>query len=152
MADAAVEKIIGGHEGFERLLGFELLALSETHGRARASVRDELKQPYGLLHGGVYASLAESLASLATAVALGERGGGLALGMANNTSFLRPITDGTVHATATRLHAGKTTWIWDVELRDDSERLCAVTRMTIAVRPLPQNAPPRASGGEGAAS
>ncbi len=73
---------------------------------------------------------------------LGDRGGvrerGLAVGMSNNTSFLRPITEGTIHARATRIHGGRTTWIWDVEFRDDDDRLCAVTRMTIAVRPRPE--------------
>jgi uncharacterized protein (TIGR00369 family) len=146
MADTFAGQINGGLAG---LLGIEVVELSAAEARARVSVRDELKQPYGLLHGGVYASIAETLASLATVVGLGERGGGLALGMANNTSFLRPITGGTVHGRATRIHAGKTTWIWDVELRDDDERLCAITRMTIAVRPLPQDAQPLTPGDGG---
>jgi uncharacterized protein (TIGR00369 family) len=149
MAHAFAGQINGGFAG---LLGIEVVELSAVKARARMSVRDELKQPYGLLHGGVYASIAETLASLATVAGLGERGGGLALGMANNTSFLRPITGGTVHGTATRIHAGKTTWVWDVELRDDAERLCAITRMTIAVRPLPQDARPAAPGDAGGVS
>ena len=52
----------------------------------------------------------------------------------NSTSFLRPITEGVVHAHATRLHRGRTTWVWDVRFSDDAGRTCAVTRMTIAVR------------------
>jgi len=87
-----------------------------------------------LLHGGVYASIAESLASLATALAVRERGE-TAVGLSNSTSFLRPVTAGTVHALATRLHAGRTTWVWDVSFSDDAGRTCALTRMTIAVRP-----------------
>jgi uncharacterized protein (TIGR00369 family) len=120
--------------GFERMFGFELLEVSPTEARAQVVVRDELKQPYGLVHGGVYAAIAESLASWATAAAVGDEGL-LAVGMANSTSFLRPITEGTVHARALRLHAGRTTWVWDVECQDDAMRLCAITRMTIAVRP-----------------
>ena len=58
------------------------------------TVREELKQPAGLVHGGVYASIAESMASLATALAV-CRGGNMAMGLSNNTSFLRPITAGT---------------------------------------------------------
>jgi 1,4-dihydroxy-2-naphthoyl-CoA hydrolase len=100
-------------------------------------VREEIKQPAGLVHGGVYASIAESLASLATALAV-MRDGNTAMGLSNNTSFLRPITEGTVHAHATRLHRGRTTWVWDVRFSDDQGRTCALTRMTIAVRPLPQ--------------
>ena len=82
-------------------------------------VRDELKQPAGLVHGGVYASIAESIASLATALAVLERGE-TAMGLSNSTSFLRPITEGTVHAHATRLHRGRTTWVWDVRFSDDA--------------------------------
>jgi uncharacterized protein (TIGR00369 family) len=63
--------------------------------------------------------------------------GNMATGMSNLTTFVRPITEGTVHALATRLHRGRTTWVWDVRMSDDAERICAVTRMTIAVRPLP---------------
>jgi uncharacterized protein (TIGR00369 family) len=56
-------------------------------------------------------------------------------GLSNQTSFLRPILEGFINATAVRRHRGRTTWIWDVELTDDQGRLCAVSRMTIAVRP-----------------
>jgi 1,4-dihydroxy-2-naphthoyl-CoA hydrolase len=97
-------------------------------------VRDELKQGMGLVHGGVYASVAESTASLATARAVSSQGE-IAVGLANSTSFLRPITDGEVHARARRLHRGRTTWVWDVTFSDDAGRTCAVTRMTVAVRP-----------------
>ena len=104
--------------------------------RARVPVRDELKQPVGLLHGGIFASLAESVTSLATAAVVIQEGN-MATGMSNCTNFLRPVTDGSLHAHATRLHRGRTTWVWDVRMSDDADRTCAVTRMTIAVRPLP---------------
>ena len=57
-----------------------------------------------------------------------------AMGLSNNTSFMRPIAAGTIHAFARPLHRGRTTWLWDGECRDDEGRLCATTRMTIAVR------------------
>jgi uncharacterized protein (TIGR00369 family) len=56
------------------------------------------------------------------------------MGLANSTSFLRPILAGTIHASARPFHRGRTTWLWDVEITDDEGRLCATTRMTIAVR------------------
>ena len=98
-------------------------------------MRDELKQPAGLVHGGVYASIAESMASLATALAV-MPDGKTAQGLSNQTCFLRPVTDGTMHAEARRRHRGRTTWVWEVDFTDDAGRLCAVTRMTIAVREI----------------
>ena len=119
--------------GYDRHYGLQLESCSDTEVRAHVAVRAELKQPYGLIHGGVYASIAESMASLATALGVAEQGE-IAMGLSNNTSFLRPITEGTVHARAVRVHRGRTTWIWDVTFSDDAGRTCALTRMTIAVR------------------
>ena len=145
MATPTAQQINAALRGFDRLYGLELLDFSDSEARACVQVRDELKQPAGLVHGGLFAAVAESLASLATALAVLGEGNG-AVGLSNNTSFLRPITDGVVHAHATRLHRGRTTWVWDVRFSDDAERTCAVTRMTIAVRPLPAGAAPAADG------
>jgi 1,4-dihydroxy-2-naphthoyl-CoA hydrolase len=133
------EEINSAMHGFDRLYGLEVLELSDTEVRGRVVVREEVKQPAGLVHGGVYASIAESLASLATALAV-RQDGERAMGLSNNTSFLRPVTAGTVHAHATRVHRGRTTWVWDVRFSDDAGHTCAVTRMTIAVRPMPDGA------------
>ena len=122
--------------GFDQLYGLELLDLDPARARARVRVRDELKQPYGLVHGGVYAAIAESLASIATATAVSAQNR-IAMGLSNQTSFLRPITEGTIHAVAVAKHRGQTTWVWEVEMSDDAERLCVLTRMTIAVRDAP---------------
>jgi uncharacterized protein (TIGR00369 family) len=119
--------------GFDGLYGLEVLTMSDEEVTARVVVRDELLQPAGLVHGGVFASLAESIASMATWFAVqGE--GRTAQGLSNQTSFLRPIVDGTIHAVARRRHRGRTTWVWEVEITDDKQRLCALVRMTIAVR------------------
>jgi 1,4-dihydroxy-2-naphthoyl-CoA hydrolase len=134
MAIPSAQQINGGMSGFDRLYGLELLACSETDVRAQVALRDELKQPAGLLHGGVYAAVAESMASIATALAVFENGD-MAVGLSNTTNFLRPVTEGVLHARATRLHRGRMTWVWDVRFSDDADRTCAVTRMTIAVRP-----------------
>ena len=127
--------------GFDRLYGLELLSCSDEEARAQVKVRDELRQPAGLVHGGVFASIAETLASMATWVAVHEQGQS-AQGLSNQTSFLRPIVDGTIHAVARRRHRGRTTWVWEVEITDDADRLCALVRMTIAVRELPAGADP----------
>ena len=140
MGIPSAEEINAVLRGFDRLYGLELLEVSAEEVRARVPVRAELKQPAGLVHGGVYASIAESTASLATGISV-LPDGWVAMGLSNSTSFLRPITAGTIHARATRLHRGRTTWVWDVHFSDDAGRLCAVTRMTIAVRPLQQTPP-----------
>lgn len=119
--------------GFDSLYGLEITALSDATVRGRVSVRDELKQPAGLVHGGVYASIAEALASWGTGYGVMAQGM-VAVGLSNQTSFLRPITEGDIHGVAVRRHRGRTTWVWDVEIRDDADRLCVMTRMTIAVR------------------
>jgi 1,4-dihydroxy-2-naphthoyl-CoA hydrolase len=136
MSTPSAEQINASVVGFDRLYGLELLEYGDAEVRARVAVRDELKQAMGLVHGGVYASIAESICSIATAIAVGAEGN-IAMGQSNSTSFLRPLTEGVIHADATRLHRGRTTWVWDVRFSDDADRTCAVTRMTIAVRPLP---------------
>jgi len=128
-------------QGFDALYGLEVLEVTEDLVRAQVAVRDELRQPFGLVHGGVLASIAETLASLGTLTVVVPEGNA-AMGSSNSTSFLRPIADGTIHARALRRHRGRTTWVWDVEMTDDAGRLCALTRMTIAVRPMAGGTPP----------
>jgi 1,4-dihydroxy-2-naphthoyl-CoA hydrolase len=117
------------------VLGFELLEATGERCRARCAAERRVQQPLGLVHGGTYAALAETMVSWATSVAVGPDGN-FALGLSNSTSFLRPITGGHVHAEGTPRHSGRTTWIWDVEFTDDDGRVCALSRVTLAVRPL----------------
>jgi uncharacterized protein (TIGR00369 family) len=118
---------------FDGLYGLVIDSATEEEVRAHVDVRDEIKQPAGLVHGGVFASIAESITSMATFGGVHAEGKS-AQGLSNQTSFLRPILDGTIHAVARRKHRGRTTWVWEVEISDDQERLCALVRMTIAVR------------------
>jgi uncharacterized protein (TIGR00369 family) len=120
--------------GFAEEIGVEWLDLDPENARARIRVGERHLQPFGIVHGGVYASLAESLCSAATYGAVHEDGL-VAMGQSNDTTFLRPISGGYVNATAQPRHRGRTTWIWDVEVSDDEGRVCALSRMTIAVRP-----------------
>ena len=113
-------------------LGWELTTLGAETAQARFTIDDRHRQPFGVVHGGVYTALAESVASHATAGAVGLEF--VALGLSNSTSFLRPVAEGTVHADAERIHRGRTTWVWDVRFTDDAGNLCAVSRVTVAVR------------------
>ena len=124
MSTPSAEELNDALVGFDRLYGLEFVEFSDTEVRAKVAVREEIKQPVGLVHGGVYASLAESITSLATAAAVIAQGN-MATGMSNSTSFLRPVTEGAVHAHAMRLHRGRTTWVWDVRFSDDAGRTYA---------------------------
>jgi len=123
---------------FDGLLGTEWLDDDPDHARVRVSMRDELRQPFGLLHGGVMSSLVESICSRATALAVHGDGMG-AMGQSIDVSFLRPITEGVAEVRARARHRGRTTWVWEAEVRDSEDRLCALAQMTIAVRSIPQS-------------
>jgi len=118
---------------FDRYYGLEIVEAGEELVRGRVPVREQLTPPTALVPGGVYASIAEGLASYGTNVGVAGDGS-VALGMSNHTTFVRPIAGGTIHASARRRHRGRTTWVWDVELTDDEGRVCALSRVTVAVR------------------
>jgi uncharacterized protein (TIGR00369 family) len=118
--------------GFDGLYGLEITKVEDGYVEGRVVVEEKHKQLAGLVHGGLYAAMAESLASVGTFWAVApERN---AQGLANQTSFLRPVLEGSVRAVCRARHRGRTTWVWEVDFLDDQDRLCALTRMTIAVR------------------
>ncbi len=121
---------------FDLLLGTEWVDDDPGHARVTAAVRDELRQPVGLVHGGVLSSLIESVCSWATARAVLDDGMA-AMGQSISVSFIRPVTEGTIQVDAHARHRGRTTWVWAADVTDGEGRLCATAQMTIAVRPLP---------------
>jgi 1,4-dihydroxy-2-naphthoyl-CoA hydrolase len=125
---------------FDSYYGLEIDEASDQLVRGRVVVQEHHKQPTGVVHGGVYASVAEAFASYGTTLGV-LQDEMVGLGMSNHSSFLRPIAGGTIHAEARPRHRGRTTWIWDVDLTDDDGRVCAVSRVTIAVRPIVRRAP-----------
>lgn len=129
---------------FDALYGMEVLDDGARDGvlRARVAIRDELRQHFGLLHGGVIAALAEALASRGTWLAL-HREAKVVMGMSNETNFMRPLLQGHLQATARPLHKGRTRWVWEVQCRDDQQRLCALTTVNIAVRDPPTSGQPQ---------
>jgi uncharacterized protein (TIGR00369 family) len=123
--------------GLNDTLGIEYLGGTPDRTEGRFEVTEKVLQPFGIVHGGAFAALAETICSAGTYDAVfGD--GMIAMGQSNQASFLRPVSSGHVHAVATARHRGRTTWIWDCELTDDQDRLCALVRMTIAVRPRPE--------------
>jgi len=105
------------------MLNTQVLSRTDDQIQARVEVTDALKQPLGLLHGGVFAALADQLTTDAATRAISSQ-----------TSFLRPVTGGHVNATARRRHNGRTTAVWEVDMTDDEGRLCALVRITLASR------------------
>ena len=128
-----IELALTASQAFDALIGLEITEVSVDSARGRIAVHAGILQPFGFVHGGVYAAIAESLASRGTMAGV-VRDGAMALGLANNTSFLRTVSDGVIDVAARPLHRGRTTWVWDVEARDGEGRLCSVSRVTIAVR------------------
>ncbi len=121
---------------FEGFLGLEWIELTLSSARVRFETRENLKQPLGWLHGGIYSAVAETVASVATVHAV-WRDGLIAAGLSNSASFLRPVTSGTVDVVARRRHHDDREWLWSHDFFDEQQRLCAVVDVTIAVRPAP---------------
>ncbi len=117
---------------FETLCGLALVDVTPERVVAEVSVREDLTDEAGEVHGGVYAALAQAAAVAGTR--LGAAADGSAVrAMANLLSLIAPVTGGSLRATAVRRHAGRTTWVWEVELADAAGRLCAMSRLTVAI-------------------
>jgi 1,4-dihydroxy-2-naphthoyl-CoA hydrolase len=111
---------------FDSELGLTFTELSPDRARARLEVTPKLLQPMGLVHGGVYCSVIESMASTAAYTWLNTNGdGGNVVGVNNNTDFLRSISSGTVHGTAEPIHRGRRQQLWLVTITDDNDRVVA---------------------------
>jgi 1,4-dihydroxy-2-naphthoyl-CoA hydrolase len=109
-------------KGFDTELGLTYLDLTPDGGRAQLTIHDKLLQPWGIVHGGVYCSIVESLASVSGHVWLSENGGGTVVGVNNNTDFLRAIGSGTVTAVSTPIHRGRRQQLWLITITDDNDR------------------------------
>ena len=121
---------------FEGFLGLEWLELTSESAHVRFEVRENLKQPLGLLHGGIYCAVAETVASVATVRAVWSQGL-IGSGRSNSASFLRPVTHGVVDVVARLRSHDDREWLWSHEFRDEQGRLCAIVDVVIAVRPAP---------------
>jgi 1,4-dihydroxy-2-naphthoyl-CoA hydrolase len=115
-----------GFEGpFDRELGLVFTELTPDGARAYIEVRPKLLQPMGIVHGGVYCSMVESMASVAGWTWVNANGGGAVVGVNNNTDFLRAIGSGTVYGIATPVHRGRRQQLWLVTITDGDDRVVA---------------------------
>jgi 1,4-dihydroxy-2-naphthoyl-CoA hydrolase len=128
------DEVVDEADCLDGVLGFEVVSIGDGEAVARFPIADRVRQRFGLVHGGAYAALAEMLATEATVAAVyGD--GFAAMGMSNDTSFLKGARGESITARARARHRGRTTWVWEVDHFDGEERLVAVSRVTIAVRP-----------------
>lgn len=111
---------------FDKELGLEFTEISPDRTRARLDVVPKLLQPMGIVHGGVYCAMVESLASVAAYTWMAAKGGeGSVVGVNNNTDFLRAIGSGMIYGTAIPIHRGRRQQLWQVTIVDSDERLVA---------------------------
>jgi 1,4-dihydroxy-2-naphthoyl-CoA hydrolase len=136
---------------FEGFLDLEWLELSSDSAHVRFRVRENLKQPLGLLHGGIYCAVAETIASVATVREV-WRAGFSAAGLGNSASFLRPVTGGAVDVRARLRSRDEREWLWSHEFRDEQDRLCALVDVMIASRWRSDRYPEVITSGSGSAA
>jgi uncharacterized protein (TIGR00369 family) len=110
---------------FDERLGLVYTDVTPDGIRAQLEVTPELLQPMGIVHGGVYCSVIESIASTSAYVWLSEHGGGDVVGVNNNTDFLRAISSGTVYAASEPIHRGRRQQLWLVAIADEKDRVVA---------------------------
>ncbi|HVB75054.1 MAG TPA: PaaI family thioesterase [Ktedonobacteraceae bacterium] len=124
------------------VLDIKLVTAEKDRVVATMPIGPNHRQQVGYLHGGISITLAESIASLGTALNI-DTSNQMAFGLEINANHLRPKRDGQLTAVATPIHRGRTTHVWDVQITDENDKLICVSRCTIAVvnRP-PDNGSP----------
>ncbi len=115
-------------------LGIEWTELGHNFLKARMPVDHRTNQPYGLLHGGASCVLAETLGSVASAMAV-DHDKFICVGLEINANHVRGVKQGYVTGACTPLHLGASTHVWDIRIYDEKERLTCVSRLTVAVIP-----------------
>ena len=113
-------------------LGIEISAYGENWIEAKMPVDYRTTQPFGLLHGGVSVALAETIGSLAGFLCIEE--GQVALGLDINANHLRPVKKGFVTAKATPIALSQNTHVWQIDIRDEQDKLCCVSRLTLYIK------------------
>lgn len=109
--------------GFTEMVGLRIVELGPDRVVARWTVRPQLYQPHGIVHGGVFCTAVETAASYGAAVWLGAHGN--VVGVSNQTDFLRAVRAGELTATATPIHRGRLQQLWQVEIHDEADHLVA---------------------------
>lgn len=115
---------------FDDLLGGAITQASASRVVLELPITPKLHQPYGVVHGGVYAAIAETTASVGAALAVAPEGRG-AVGVSNHTDFLHAVREGTLRAEATPLSQSRSLQLWQVAVTDDQGRLVAHSKVKL---------------------
>ena len=134
----AVAELLNQHaDGYSQSMGFRYLRVSPTDVELEWTVAKHHLQPYGIVHGGVHCGVVESLCSIGAAMAAAERGqeGGV-VGLENHTTFLRAVREGAkLRARATPVTRGRTTQVWQAEIKDEAGQLIATGSVRLLCTP-----------------
>lgn len=114
-------------------LGIEFTEKGDNFIRGRMPVDSRTVQPFRILHGGASVALAETLGSVASMMCLEDLSTQAAVGLEINANHLSSITSGYVIGTCTPIRIGRNIHVWNIEIKDESEKLICVSRLTIAV-------------------
>jgi 1,4-dihydroxy-2-naphthoyl-CoA hydrolase len=115
-------------------IGIKWQEIGENYLKANMPVDHRTIQPYGLLHGGASAALAETIGSVASSLVV-DHSKYYCVGLEINANHIRSAKEGFVTGTASPLHLGKTTHVWDIKIHDSQDKLVCVSRLTVAVLP-----------------
>jgi 1,4-dihydroxy-2-naphthoyl-CoA hydrolase len=113
-------------------LGMQWVEIGADFLKMSMPVDDRTKQPYGLLHGGASCALAETVGSVASALVI-DPAKFICVGLEINANHVRGVRNGLVIATATRLHLGASTHVWDIKIHDENNKLVCVSRLTVSI-------------------
>ncbi|MFT4042429.1 MAG: PaaI family thioesterase [Gordonia sp. (in: high G+C Gram-positive bacteria)] len=145
-------KLVKSTKGLDGLLGLQVSEVTPDTVVATLVIEPKHHQPFGIVHGGVYCSIGESVASISGFVWLAETGhGGTAVGVNNTTDFLRSVSAGTITARSTPVHRGRRQQLWQVDMSGDDGRLLARSVVRLQNVPLPDRNASQSDGATGSA-
>ena len=113
-------------------LGMQFTELGDDYIKATMPVDHRTHQPYGLLHGGASAALAETLGSVASALVIDQQKF-ICVGIEINANHVRGVKSGIVTGTCTPIHIGASTHVWDIRIHDERNKLVCISRLTVAI-------------------
>ncbi|MBX2904349.1 MAG: hotdog fold thioesterase [Chitinophagales bacterium] len=124
-------------KGASDTMGIEMIEVGDNFLKAKMPVDERTRQPFGILHGGASCVLAETLGSVAGSLCV-EYGKQIVVGLEINANHIRPAKEGWVIGTATPLHLGSTTQVWEIKITNESDKLVCISRLTLAVKDMPK--------------